>query len=210
MCGWEPHGFPSATCRNLCSNCWIRPTTTDGISKSISPNSPGEWNIEGKSNDKGNPKANNAYGTHRANAYKIIEDTLNLRDTRVYDYIPTEDGKKKAVLNKEETAIAQGKQDLIKQAFQDWIWQNPERRQRLTAYYNENFNAIRPREYDGSHLNFYGMNPEIKLRQHQKNGLPASFTEGTACLPMWWEPGKPIRWLRRRWSASGWDSATNP
>ncbi len=129
---------------------------------------------------------------------------------RVYDYIPTEDGKKKAVLNKEETAIAQGKQDLIKQAFQDWIWQNPERRQRLTAYYNENFNAIRPREYDGSHLNFYGMNPEIKLRQHQKTGLPASFTEGTACLPMWWEPGKPIRWLRRRGSASGWDSAANP
>lgn len=142
----------------------------------------GEWNIEGKSNDKGNPKANNAYGTHRANAYKIIEDTLNLRDTRVYDYIPTEDGKKKAVLNKEETAIAQGKQDLIKQAFQDWIWQNPERRQRLTAYYNENFNAIRPREYDGSHLNFYGMNPEIKLRQHQKNGAARIIYGGNSLL----------------------------
>ena len=142
----------------------------------------GEWNIEGKSNDKGNPKANNAYGTHRVNAYKIIEDTLNLRDTRVYDYIPTEDGKKKAVLNKEETAIAQGKQDLIKQAFQDWIWQNPERRQRLTAYYNENFNAIRPREYDGSHLNFYGMNPEIKLRQHQKNGAARIIYGGNSLL----------------------------
>ena len=142
----------------------------------------GEWNIEGKSIDKGNPKANNAYGTHRVNAYKIIEDTLNLRDTRVYDYIPTEDGKKKAVLNKEETAIAQGKQDLIKQAFQDWIWQNPERRQRLTAYYNENFNAIRPREYDGSHLNFYGMNPEIKLRQHQKNGAARIIYGGNSLL----------------------------
>ncbi|RKI42166.1 helicase [bacterium D16-51] len=142
----------------------------------------GEWNIEGKSNDKGNPKANNAYGTHRVNAYKIIEDTLNLRDTRVYDYIPTEDGKKKAVLNKEETAIAQGKQDLIKQAFQDWIWQNPERRQRLTAYYNENFNAIRPREYDGSHLNFYGMNPEIQLRQHQKNGAARIIYGGNSLL----------------------------
>ncbi len=128
------------------------------------------------------PKANNAYGTHRANAYKIIEDTLNLRDTRVYDYIPTEDGKKKAVLNKEETAIAQGKQDLIKQAFQDWIWQNPERRQRLTAYYNENFNAIRPREYDGSHLNFYGMNPEIQLRQHQKNGAARIIYGGNSLL----------------------------
>ena len=142
----------------------------------------GEWNIEGKSNNKGNPKVNNAYGTHRANAYKIIEDTLNLRDTRVYDYIPTEDGKKKAVLNKEETAIAQGKQDLIKQAFCDWIWQNPERRQRLTAYYNENFNAIRPREYDGSHLNFYGMNPEIKLRQHQKNGAARIIYGGNSLL----------------------------
>ena len=142
----------------------------------------GEWNIEGKSNDKGNPKANNAYGTHRVNAYKIIKDTLNLRDTRVYDYIPTEDGKKKAVLNKEETAIAQGKQDLIKQAFQDWIWQNPERRQRLTAYYNENFNAIRPREYDGSHLNFYGMNPEIQLRQHQKNGAARIIYGGNSLL----------------------------
>lgn len=116
------------------------------------------------------------------NAYKIIEDTLNLRDTRVYDYIVTEDDKKKAVLNKEETAIAQGKQDLIKQAFQDWIWQNPERRQRLTAFYNENFNAIRPREYDGSHLNFYGMNPEIKLRQHQKNGAARIIYGGNSLL----------------------------
>lgn len=142
----------------------------------------GEWQIEGKSNDKGNVRANNTYGTHRASAYKIIEDTLNLRDTRVYDYEVDEEGKKKAILNKKETAIAQGKQDLIKQAFQDWIWKEPKRRQRLTDYYNEHFNAIRPREYDGSHLKFYGMNPEIKLRQHQKNGVARIIYGGNTLL----------------------------
>ena len=142
----------------------------------------GEWQVEGKSNDKGNVKANNTYGTHRANAYRIIEDTLNLRDTRIYDYEVDDEGRKKAVLNKKETAIAQGKQDLIKQAFQDWIWQEPERRQRLTSYYNEHFNAIRPREYDGSHLHFYGMNPEIQLRQHQKNGIARILYGGNTLL----------------------------
>lgn len=142
----------------------------------------GEWNIEGKSIDKGNVKANNTYGTHRANAYKIMEDTLNLRDTRVYDYVEDEEGKRKAILNRDETAIAQGKQDLIKQAFQDWIWSDPERRQRLTKYYNEHFNAIRPREYDGSHLKFYGMNPEIQLRQHQVNGAARIIYGGNTLL----------------------------
>lgn len=142
----------------------------------------GEWQIEGKSNDKGNVRANNTYGTHRASAYKIIEDTLNLRDTRIYDYVEDEEGKKKAILNKKETAIAQGKQDLIKQAFQDWIWKEPKRRQRLTDYYNGHFNAIRPREYDGSHLKFYGMNPEIKLRQHQKNGVARIIYGGNTLL----------------------------
>lgn len=142
----------------------------------------GEWQIEGKSRDKGNVKANNTYGTHRASAYKIIEDTLNLRDTRIYDYEVDNTGKKKAILNKEETAIAQGKQDLIKQAFQDWIWKEPERRQRLTDYYNEHFNAMRPREYDGSHLIFPGMNPEIKLRQHQKNGAARIIYGGNSLL----------------------------
>ena len=142
----------------------------------------GEWNIEGKSYDKGNVKANNTYGTNRVNAYKIIEDTLNLRDTRIYDYFEDEEGKRKAVLNKKETAIAQGKQDLIKQAFQDWIWTDPKRRQRLTDYYNEHFNAIRPREYDGSHLNFYGMNPEIVLRQHQRNGVARIIYGGNTLL----------------------------
>ncbi len=131
----------------------------------------GEWQIEGKSQDKGNVKANNTYGTHRASAYKIIEDTLNLRDTRIFDYEEDAEGKKKPILNKEETAIAQGKQDLIKQAFQEWIWKEPERRQRLTDYYNEHFNAIRPREYDGSHLTFPGMNPEIQLRKHQLDAI---------------------------------------
>ena len=142
----------------------------------------GEWQIEGKSIDKANVKANNAYGTHRASAYRIIEDSLNLRDTRIYDYVEDDKGKKKQILNKKETSIAQGKQDLIKQAFQDWIWKEPERRQRLTDYYNENFNAIRPREYDGSHLKFYGMNPEIKLRQHQKNGAARIIYGGNTLL----------------------------
>ena len=142
----------------------------------------GEWQVEGRSLDKGNVKANNTYGTTRANAYRIIEDTLNLRDVRIYDYVEDEDGKKKAILNKKETAIAQGKQDLLKQAFQDWIWKDPERRQRLTDYYNENFNAIRPREYDGSHLNFFGMNPEIRLREHQKNGVARILYGGNTLL----------------------------
>lgn len=144
----------------------------------------GEWQVEGRSLDKGNVKANNIYGTTRANAYRIIEDTLNLRDVRIYDYVEDEDGKKKAILNKKETAIAQGIQDLIKQAFQDWIWKDPERRQKLTDYYNENFNAIRPREYDGSHLNFYGMNPEIRLREHQKMVSQESYTVEIHCLLM--------------------------
>ena len=142
----------------------------------------GEWQVEGRSLDKGNVKANNTYGTTRVSAYRIIEDTLNLRDVRIYDYVEDDDRKKKAILNKKETAIAQGKQDLIKQAFQDWIWKDPERRQRLTDYYNENFNAIRPREYDGSHLNFYGMNPEIRLREHQKNGVARILYGGNTLL----------------------------
>ena len=142
----------------------------------------GEWQVEGRSLDKGNVKANNTYGTTRVSAYRIIEDTLNLRDVRIYDYVEDDDRKKKAVLNKKETAIAQGKQDLIKQAFQDWIWKEPELRQRLTDYYNENFNAIRPREYDGSHLNFYGMNPEIRLREHQKNGVARILYGGNTLL----------------------------
>ena len=142
----------------------------------------GEWNIEGKSMDRGNPRVTNTYGTNRVNAYKIIEDTLNLRDTRVFDYVEDEEGKRKPILNRKETAIAQGKQDLIKQAFQEWIWREPERRQRLTADYNEQFNSIRPREYDGSHLHFYGMNPEITLRKHQKDGVARIIYGGNTLL----------------------------
>ena len=142
----------------------------------------GEWNIEGKSMDRGNPRVTNTYGTNRVNAYKIIEDTLNLRDTRVFDYVENEEGKRKPILNRKETAIAQGKQDLIKQAFQEWIWKDPKRRQRLTEDYNERFNAIRPREYDGSHLHFYGMNPEITLRKHQKDGVARIIYGGNTLL----------------------------
>ena len=131
----------------------------------------GEWNVEGKSYDRGNLKAYNTYGTKRVNAYKIIEETLNMKDVRVFDYIEDADGKKKAVLNKKETAIAQSKQELIKQGFQDWVWRDPERREKLVRLYNEKFNSIRPREYDGSHIVFSGINPEITLREHQKNAV---------------------------------------
>ena len=142
----------------------------------------GEWNIEGKSYDRGNVKAYSTYGTSRINAYKIIEETLNLKDVRIFDYIEDEDGKKKAVLNKKETAIAQSKQELIKQGFQDWIWTDPERRERLCKMYNEKFNSIRPREYDGSHITFNGMNPEIELREHQKNAVAHILYGGNTLL----------------------------
>ena len=142
----------------------------------------GEWNIEGKSYDRGNVKAYSTYGTSRINAYKIIEETLNLKDVRIFDYIEDEDGKKKAVLNKKETAIAQSKQELIKQGFQDWIWSDPERRERLCKMYNEKFNSIRPREYDGSHITFNGMNPEIELREHQKNAVAHILYGGNTLL----------------------------
>lgn len=141
-----------------------------------------QWSVEGKSHDRGNVKAGSTYGTSRANAYRIIEDSLNLRDTRVYDYIEDEDGKKKAVLNKEETAVAQGKQEIIRQAFEEWIWKDPERRERLVRKYNDTFNAIRPREYDGSHLTFPSMNPEIQLRKHQINAIARTIYGGNTLL----------------------------
>ena len=142
----------------------------------------GEWNIEGKSYDRSNVKAYSTYGTSRINAYKIIEETLNLKDVRIFDYIEDEEGKKKAVLNKKETAIAQAKQELIKQGFQDWIWADPTRREKLTKMYNEKFNSIRPREYDGSHIVFNGMNPEIELREHQKNAVAHILYGGNTLL----------------------------
>lgn len=141
-----------------------------------------EWNIEGKSYDKGNVRAYNIYGTSRINAYKIIEETLNLKDVRIFDYIEDDEGKKKAVLNKKETAIAQSKQEMIKQEFQDWIWSDPERRERLCKSYNEKFNSVRPREYDGSHIIFNGMNPEIELREHQKNAVAHILYGGNTLL----------------------------
>lgn len=142
----------------------------------------GEWNVEGKSYDRGNLKAYNTYGTKRVNAYKIIEETLNMKDVRVFDYIEDADGKKKAVLNKKETAIAQSKQELIKQGFQDWVWRDPERREKLVRLYNEKFNSIRPREYDGSHIVFSGINPEITLREHQKNAVAHILYGGNTLL----------------------------
>ena len=142
----------------------------------------GEWNIEGKSYDRSNVKAYSTYGTSRINGYKIIEETLNLKDVRIFDYVEDEDGKRKAVLNKKETAIAQAKQELIKQGFQDWIWADPARREKLTKMYNEKFNSIRPREYDGSHIVFNGMNPEIDLREHQKNAVAHILYGGNTLL----------------------------
>ncbi len=142
----------------------------------------GEWNVEGKSYDRGNLKAYNTYGTKRVNAYKIIEDTLNMKDVRVFDYMEDDEGKKRAILNKKETAIAQSKQELIKQGFQDWVWRDPERREKLVRLYNEKFNSIRPREYDGSHIVFSGINPEITLREHQKNAVAHILYGGNTLL----------------------------
>lgn len=142
----------------------------------------GEWNIEGKSYDKGNIKAQNTYGTERISGYKIIEETLNLRDVRIFDYETDHHGNRVPILNKKETAIAQGKQQLIKQAFQDWIWKDPARRERLTRLYNDKFNSTRPREYDGSHLNFVGINPEITLRPHQVNAIAHILYGGNTLL----------------------------
>lgn len=131
----------------------------------------GAWNISGKSYDKNNVKADKTYGTHRVSGYKLIEDCLNLKSTKIFDYEYDDDGKKIAVLNKKETMIAQQKQDSIKEAFVEWVWKDMERRDRLTKIYNTNFNSIRPREYDGSHLTFPNMNPMIELRKHQKDAI---------------------------------------
>lgn len=141
-----------------------------------------EWNIEKKSYDPTNIKAYRTYGTDRINAYKIIEETLNLRDVRIFDYVEDEFGKRKPVLNKKETTIALQKQELIKEGFKEWIWQDPQRRERLCKLYNEKFNSTRPREYDGSHITFSGMNPEIELREHQKNAVAHILYGGNTLL----------------------------
>lgn len=142
----------------------------------------GDWFIENKSSDIGNVKADSTYGTKRASAYRIIEDTLNLRDTRIFDYVYDEHGNKKAVFNAKETTAAQAKQEVIKQAFQDWIWKDPERRNRLVRYYNDTFNSVRPREYDGSHITFGGISPEITLRSHQVNAIAHILYGGNTLL----------------------------
>ena len=142
----------------------------------------GEWFIENKTSDYGNVKAESTYGTKRASAYRIIEDTLNLKDTRIFDYVYDENGNKKAVFNHKETTAAQAKQEVIKQAFQDWIWKDPERRNRLVRYYNDTFNSTRPREYDGSHITFGGISPEITLRPHQVNAIAHILYGGNTLL----------------------------
>ena len=142
----------------------------------------GEWRIEGKSKDKSNIKAFNTYGTLRASAYEIIESSLNLKDVRIFDYQYDRDGRRVAVLNKKETAIAQGKQELLKEAFAEWIWKDPERREKICKAYNILFNSNRPCEYDGSHINFSGMNPEITLRKHQVNAIAHILYGGNTLL----------------------------
>ena len=142
----------------------------------------GEWRIEGKSTDRGNVKAISTYGTKRVNAYEIIETTLNLKDVRIFDYQYDEEGRRIAVLNKKETAIAQSKQELIKDAFAEWIWKDPDRREAICKTYNILFNSNRPREYDGSHISFSGMNPEITLRKHQVNAIAHILYGGNTLL----------------------------
>ena len=141
-----------------------------------------EWNISNKNWDRGNAKAEKTYGTHRANAYRLIEDCLNLKATKIFDYEYDEDGKKVAVLNKKETMIAQQKQDSIKEAFANWIWKDFDRREHLVKKYNELFNSIRPREYNGDHLDFPNMNSEISLRKHQKDAIAHILYGGNTLL----------------------------
>jgi len=141
-----------------------------------------EWSIENKSYDTSNLKVYRTYGTDRINAYKIIEETLNLKDVRIFDYVEDEEGRKKPVLNKKETTIALQKQELIKEGFKEWIWKDPQRREKLCKLYNEKFNSTRPREYDGSHITFSGMNPEIELREHQKNAVAHILYGGNTLL----------------------------
>lgn len=141
-----------------------------------------QWNISGKSEDRVNQRATTTYGTKRINAYKIIETTLNLKDVRIFDTIINIDGKEEKVLNTKETAIAQSKQELIKEKFLDWIWKDQERRERLTKRYNEMFNCIKPREYDGQYINFSGINPEITLRKHQVNAIAHILYGGNTLL----------------------------
>lgn len=150
--------------------------------KILRSESTGQWNITEKNFDRANVKANTTYGTKRMSAYHILEQTLNQKDVRVFDYIEDEHGNKKPVLNKKETAIAQDRQELIKQRFSEWVWKDIDRRERLCAIYNETFNSSRPREYDGQHIRFEGMNPAITLRPHQINAIAHVMYGGNTLL----------------------------
>ena len=174
---WIPPEYIKEFVYELLSPNWYARNRIDVLYSGIT----GEWNITNKSYDKG-VKATNTYGTHRINAYKIIEETLNLKDVRIFDYVENENGSKVAVLNKKETTIAQQKQDLIKSEFDNWIWKDPDRREKLTKLYNERFNSVRPREYDGSHVTFSGMNPEIILRKHQQDAVARIMYGGNSLL----------------------------
>lgn len=163
-----------------------------------------EWQISGKSAvSRNNVAAYTTYGTERASAYRILEETLNLKDIRIYDTVEDPNGKEKRVLNKKETTLAKQKQQAIKDAFQDWIWRDPERRERLCSRYNERFNATRPREYDGSHIHFVGMNPDIKLRPHQLNAIAHVLYGGNVLLALRSAQERPLKWLRPPWNPNG-------
>ncbi len=159
-----------------------------------------EWRVEGKTaTGRGDIISSETYGTSRANAYKILEETLNLKDVRIYDTIEDAEGKPKRVLNKRETMLAQQKQQVIKDAFANWVWQDPQRRIALVKQYNELFNSTRPREYDGSHIKFVGMNPEITLREHQRNAIAMYFMAVIRCLHTKLVQARPTKWQHPLW-----------
>ena len=170
-----------------------------------------EWRVDGKTaTGRGDIISSETYGTSRANAYKILEETLNLKDVRIYDTIEDAEGKPKRVLNKRETMLAQQKQQVIKDAFANWVWQDPQRRIALVKQYNELFNSTRPREYDGSHIHFVGMNPEITLREHQRNAIAHVLYGGnTLCLHTKLARAKPTKWRHPLWKQNGWGCARN-
>ena len=170
-----------------------------------------EWRVEGKTaTGRSDIISSETYGTSRANAYKILEETLNLKDVRIYDTIEDAEGKPKRVLNKRETMLAQQKQQVIKDAFANWVWQDPQRRITLVRQYNELFNSTRPREYDGSHIKFVGMNPEITLREHQRNAIAHVLYGGnTLCLHTKLARAKPTKWRHPLWKQNGWGCARN-
>ena len=180
---WVPPGLSRRTFRSS----WWRPSTRPTIcavpSRCSIPLSPPSGRITGKSMPSQNDvAAYMTYGTDRANAYRILEESLNLKDIRIYDTVEDADGKQRRVLNKKATTLAQQKQQAMKDAFQDWLWKDPRRRERLVAKYNEQFNSTRPREYDGSHIVFGGMNPEIQLAEHQKNAIAHILYGGNTLL----------------------------